>query len=219
MPFRFTVDGGAPFAFAGLWGWSKPEGEWLASATMLTTQPNPLVARLHDRMPVILPGPDEEAAWLSADLQPEDAVELCRPLDAAPHDLHAGEPEGQSVRATGRGAGVARSTRTFPLNGGTPAARTRRRRKPRRRGATRTRARPRRSGAHDARVAEADGGARLEVAAAADEEGDRVRRLRARTNRGRIRTRRCGRADRPRRAPAAARAPGISTRVPSKPTA
>ena len=32
VPFRFTVDGGEPFAFAGLWGWSKPEGEWLASA-------------------------------------------------------------------------------------------------------------------------------------------------------------------------------------------
>ncbi len=83
VPFRFTVDDGAPFAFAGLWGWSKPEGEWLASATLLTTQPNPLVARLHDRMPVILPGPDEEAAWLSPDLSPEDAVELCRPLDGA----------------------------------------------------------------------------------------------------------------------------------------
>lgn len=83
VPFRFTVDGGAPFAFAGLWAWSKPEREWLASATMLTTQPNPLVARLHDRMPVILPGPDAEAAWLSPDLAPEDAVELCRPLDAS----------------------------------------------------------------------------------------------------------------------------------------
>lgn len=83
VPFRFTVDDGAPFAFAGLWGWSKPEGEWLASATIITTEPNPLVARLHDRMPVILPGPGEEAAWLSPDLQPDDAVELCRPLDAA----------------------------------------------------------------------------------------------------------------------------------------
>lgn len=82
VPFRFTVDDGAPFAFAGLWGWSRPEGEWLASATIITTEPNPLVARLHDRMPVILPGAEEEAAWLSPDLQPEDAVELCRPLAA-----------------------------------------------------------------------------------------------------------------------------------------
>jgi putative SOS response-associated peptidase YedK len=83
VPFRFTVDGGEPFAFAGLWGWSKPEGEWLASATMLTTTPNAVVARLHNRMPVILPGPEAEAAWLSPDLDPADALELCRPLDAA----------------------------------------------------------------------------------------------------------------------------------------
>jgi putative SOS response-associated peptidase YedK len=82
VPFRFTVDGGEPFAFAGLWGWSKPEGEWLASATMLTCPPNAVVARLHDRMPVILPGPGAEAAWLSADMSPEDALALCKPLDA-----------------------------------------------------------------------------------------------------------------------------------------
>jgi putative SOS response-associated peptidase YedK len=82
VPFRFTVDGGEPFALAGLWGWSKPDGEFLASATIITTEPNPLVARLHDRMPVILPGPEAEAAWLAPDLTPHDAVELCRPLDA-----------------------------------------------------------------------------------------------------------------------------------------
>ncbi len=76
------VDGGEPFAFAGLWGWSKPEGEWLASATILTCAPNPVVARLHDRMPVILPGPDAEAAWLSPDLAVEDACAMCLPLDA-----------------------------------------------------------------------------------------------------------------------------------------
>src|SRR3954449_13206060 len=82
VPFRFTVDGGAPFAFAGLWGWSRPEGEWLASATMLTCPPNAVVARLHDRMPVILPGPEAEAAWLSAELSPDDALAICKPLDA-----------------------------------------------------------------------------------------------------------------------------------------
>jgi putative SOS response-associated peptidase YedK len=82
VPFRFTVDDGAPFAFAGLWCWTKLDGEWLASCTIITTTPNEQVARLHDRMPVILPGPEAEAAWLSEDLQPDDAVELLVPLDA-----------------------------------------------------------------------------------------------------------------------------------------
>jgi putative SOS response-associated peptidase YedK len=82
VPFRFTVDDGAPFAFAGLWGWSKPLGEWLASATIVTTQPNAVVARLHDRMPVILPDAAAEDAWLSPDLAVEDASALLVPLDA-----------------------------------------------------------------------------------------------------------------------------------------
>lgn len=82
VPFRFTVDDGEPFAFAGLWCWARPDGDFYASATIITTDPNPLVARLHDRMPAILDGPDAEAAWLAADLAPQDAVELCRPLDA-----------------------------------------------------------------------------------------------------------------------------------------
>ena len=73
QPFRFTLADGAPFAFAGL--------ETFGECTILTCAPNPLVARLHDRMPVILAGPDEEAAWLSGELGPDDLAELCRPLD------------------------------------------------------------------------------------------------------------------------------------------
>src|SRR3954451_16285247 len=61
VPFRFTVDGGGPSALAGLWCWTKLDGEWLASCTILTCAPNAVVARLHDRMPVILPGADAEA--------------------------------------------------------------------------------------------------------------------------------------------------------------
>jgi putative SOS response-associated peptidase YedK len=82
VPFRFTVDGGAPYAFAGLWNWTKLDGEWLASATILTCPPNGVVSRLHDRMPVILPGPEAEAAWLSADLAVDEACAMCLPLDA-----------------------------------------------------------------------------------------------------------------------------------------
>lgn len=74
-PFRFTVDGGAPFAFAGLCS--------RGTVAILTCPPNPLVARLHDRMPVILPGPEAEAAWLHEGLSAEEAVASCATLDAA----------------------------------------------------------------------------------------------------------------------------------------
>jgi putative SOS response-associated peptidase YedK len=80
LPFRFTVDGGAPFAFAGLWtpGWR--EGERVVSATILTCRANGVVGRLHDRMPVILPDRASELAWLDADVDGEAALELCVPL-------------------------------------------------------------------------------------------------------------------------------------------
>lgn len=74
-PFRFTVDGGAPFALAGL--------HTRGTATILTTVPNPLVARLHDRMPVILADEEAEAAWLGEGVSGEEALALCTPLDPA----------------------------------------------------------------------------------------------------------------------------------------
>jgi putative SOS response-associated peptidase YedK len=83
QPFRFTVDGGGPFAMAGLWARSKIEDEWIHSATILTTTANPLVARIHDRMPVILPDAEAEEAWLGPGVSGEEAMALCRPLDPA----------------------------------------------------------------------------------------------------------------------------------------
>ena len=79
VPFRYTVDGGEPFAFAGLYGWTKIGEDFLASATILTTRANEVCAPVHDRMPVVLAGPDEEAAWLAG----ADDAELFAPLAAA----------------------------------------------------------------------------------------------------------------------------------------
>src|SRR3954464_14096185 len=87
QPWRFTVDGGEPFAFAGIctrkeWDGEEADDEgWLYSATIITTVPNEVVAKVHDRMPVILPGPEAEAAWLSPGLDIEEAVAMCVPID------------------------------------------------------------------------------------------------------------------------------------------
>lgn len=62
LPVRFVPVHGGPLLFAGLWSEYKDVGRCL---TILTTTPNSVVAKYHDRMPVIL---DAEGAerWLFA---------------------------------------------------------------------------------------------------------------------------------------------------------
>jgi putative SOS response-associated peptidase YedK len=80
-PVRYTVDGGAIFAFAGLWTvWHDPRsGERVRSCTIVTTEANSLVAAAHDRMPVILPR-EAEATWLSHEVGAGEALQLLLPL-------------------------------------------------------------------------------------------------------------------------------------------
>ena len=108
QPWRFTVDGGELFAFAGLCTrkeWEDPaergvEGGWLYSATIVTTDANAVVAPVHDRMPAILPGPEAEAAWLRPDLSAEDAVAMCGPLEAG---RMRGKPANPKLNKVGKG--------------------------------------------------------------------------------------------------------------------
>jgi putative SOS response-associated peptidase YedK len=87
IPFRFTLADGSLFAIAGLWtaaylpaATPGEDGELVATVTILTTGANAVVARLHDRMPVILPDRDSELAWLSPELDAAGAKALCLPL-------------------------------------------------------------------------------------------------------------------------------------------
>lgn len=55
-PMYIRLASGKPFAFAGLWeSWNAPDGSNVLSCTIITTQPNDLMATIHNRMPVILP--------------------------------------------------------------------------------------------------------------------------------------------------------------------
>lgn len=108
QPVRFTVDGGEPFAFAGLWTRSKIEEEWIESCTIITTAPNDVVSRVHDRMPVIFPSADAESTWLDPSLEPDDAIELCVPfpperMESTPANPElnkvGGAPEGPALLA------------------------------------------------------------------------------------------------------------------------
>jgi putative SOS response-associated peptidase YedK len=84
-PFLIHTPDDAPLAFAGLWApWRDPAtGEWLLSASVVTTRANSVVGELHDRMPVILT-PDAWRLWLDPDLRDEGVLlSLLEPAPAA----------------------------------------------------------------------------------------------------------------------------------------
>jgi putative SOS response-associated peptidase YedK len=81
-PYAFAMTGDKPYALAGLWeSWQPKEGEPLTTFTILTTDPNALVERIHNRMPVILEPGDYER-WLEPGDPARPPVDLMRPLAA-----------------------------------------------------------------------------------------------------------------------------------------
>lgn len=55
------------FGLAGLWeNWESDDGSEVRSCTILTTTPNDLMAKVHDRMPVIL-NPADYDSWMDSD--------------------------------------------------------------------------------------------------------------------------------------------------------
>lgn len=99
QPFHISRTDGAPFAFAGVWATWRPKGadpdlEPLRSCSIITTTANELVADIHDRMPVILPSPQAERAWLDHATPSPALHELLAPLSP---DLTASRMVGFAV--------------------------------------------------------------------------------------------------------------------------
>ncbi len=88
-PLYIRLESGEPFAFAGLWeAWRAPDEQTILSCTIITTTPNPLVAKIHNRMPVIL---EREAydLWLDpAEQSPDRLGKWLRPYPAAQMTAH-----------------------------------------------------------------------------------------------------------------------------------
>ena len=85
VPHRILLRDEQPFAFAGLWDeWlDHATGELLPTFTIITTEPNTLMAGIHNRMPVLLPDRAAEQAWLDNSQKPAAHQQLLQPRDAA----------------------------------------------------------------------------------------------------------------------------------------
>ena len=102
QPVYYSMRDGDLFCLAGLWEtWTTPEqtdepelpglgqaqAETLCTFTVVTTTPNRLAKRVHDRMPVIV-HPADYGNWLSPESKAADLKRLLRPFDDEPMQEH-----------------------------------------------------------------------------------------------------------------------------------
>ena len=80
QPYAIGLADRSPLALAGVWDrWTdRDTGEVIESCAVVTTEPNTLMADIHDRIPVVV-GPDEREVWLYG--SPDDARHVMRPYD------------------------------------------------------------------------------------------------------------------------------------------
>jgi len=80
-PYFIHMKDRKPFAMAGLWdSWEGPDGSSVRTCTIITTEPNELMKKLHNRMPVILQQRDWRQ-WLDPSPQtPEGLLPLIKPF-------------------------------------------------------------------------------------------------------------------------------------------
>jgi putative SOS response-associated peptidase YedK len=101
-PMYLRMKNQEPFAFAGLWDiWNSSDGSEIRTFTIITTEPNQLVGKIHNRMPVILPQSayrqwlqegENDPSLLKSALQPYPAEDM----EAYPVSRYVNSPQNDS---------------------------------------------------------------------------------------------------------------------------
>ena len=94
-PVHFSLEGGEPFCFAGLWSAAT------SSCTILTCEANDVARPIHDRMPIVLTDPARWDAWLDPRLDGSAVSELLVPLPAGELAARPANPVVNSVANEG----------------------------------------------------------------------------------------------------------------------
>ena len=96
QPYLIRLKSGTLFSFAGLWEtWAGPDGE-IRTFSVITTEPNALLARIHERMPAII-APEEHARWLDPALQ--DPAQIQTLIVRHPADAMFAVPVSASINS------------------------------------------------------------------------------------------------------------------------
>lgn len=91
-PYYIHTKDNEPFAFSGIYNdWvNKDNGEIINTFSIITTEANPLMAKIHNVklcMPLILPK-EIEQDWLNPNLNENQIKELMKPLDENRLEAH-----------------------------------------------------------------------------------------------------------------------------------
>ncbi len=83
QPYAIAMKDGSPYAFAGVWdSWRDPATrERIETFAIITTDANPLIEPMHDRMPVIL-APRDYDRWLKPGDPAQPPLDLLRAYPA-----------------------------------------------------------------------------------------------------------------------------------------
>lgn len=101
VPFWFHLKDEQPFFLAGLWdSWHEGKADAVTSYILMTTEPNAIAAKVHDRMPVLLHARDVPR-WLDPAVKDsDDIVGLLRPypaekMEARPVSRRVSDPQSE----------------------------------------------------------------------------------------------------------------------------
>jgi putative SOS response-associated peptidase YedK len=82
QPYAFALKDDSLFAFAGVWErWTTADGKPVDTYAIITTDPNELTARVHNRMPANLE-PRDYTRWLTRANEEQLPLDLLRSYDA-----------------------------------------------------------------------------------------------------------------------------------------
>jgi putative SOS response-associated peptidase YedK len=100
IPYRITLKTEQPFAFAGIYVLYDD----MPTFSIITTEPNALMAKIHDRMPVIL-HQSQEKMWLEGFLKNQDLSSYLRAypaneMKAYPISPAVNSPKNDSIEVT-----------------------------------------------------------------------------------------------------------------------
>ncbi|PKL85349.1 MAG: hypothetical protein CVV22_08030 [Ignavibacteriae bacterium HGW-Ignavibacteriae-1] len=80
IPHYITMNNDELMCFAGLYdNWKNENNEIITTATIITTEPNTLMALIHNRMPVIL-DPDDISLWLDTKIDFNEIRDKLKPI-------------------------------------------------------------------------------------------------------------------------------------------